>query len=181
MNHLSEVIDKVGIRSIARRMNVGPSTVHLWKRTLPGGTGTKAVRRENIEVTLAEMSGLPLKQIKDLAAKQDRERDEITSGETLSTVIDSVGLSSISKRCLVGYNTAVRWKREGLPSGPEGSVSLKRRRWYEVIIAKSAGIPVGKLREITARDDKLRGKGTSKRKVDMGTASGAVITAKEGV
>lgn len=63
---LSDLIDQIGLRVVARQLNVAPSTVHKWKckGRLPVREGQIHDRRERYEQQLAQLADMPLEGIR---------------------------------------------------------------------------------------------------------------------
>ncbi|RUR26815.1 hypothetical protein ELY33_17050 [Vreelandella andesensis] len=69
----------------------------------------------------------------------------------LKEIIDSIGTNRLARECGVTDVAVVSWKQKGLPV--RRGNAQKRRAHYERVIARMAGMKVGELRELLAKEE----------------------------
>lgn len=70
---------------------------------------------------------------------------------TLKNIINSIGTNRLARECGVTDVAVVSWKQNGLPT--RSGNAQKRRAYYERVIARMAGMKVGELRELVAKEE----------------------------
>jgi hypothetical protein len=69
----------------------------------------------------------------------------------LREIINSIGTNRLARECGVTDVAVVSWKQNGLPTS--NGNAQKRRAHYERVIARMAGMRVGDLRELIAKEE----------------------------
>lgn len=152
---ISDIIDKAGVRRVARAAGVQPATAHYWKLGLPTPTGPKAERRRGIERAIAKASGIPVAEIRKIAAEDDRRRIRENPPETLADLLKTIGLGRVAEVCMVSYRAAQRWTVAGLPPEPN-QIAQHRRTTIERNLAKTSGLTFKQVHELALEHDKAR-------------------------
>jgi len=70
--------------------------------------------------------------------------------QTLESILRDIGLAKVGRACGVRHQAVMYWCRVGLPSRPGDAA---RRAEFERIIARMAGMKVGELRSIIAKEE----------------------------